>query len=144
MQSAVKARCKGDENPKSSVFTDTMKLLANSSNGCQFIDRKCYSITKYTNDEETHTEIHNKIFKRLGYISDHFYEVDLAKSEIEHRKPIIVVFFVLQYAKMRMLELYYKFFSKFCDTDNYQEMEIDTDALYLPLAEKKILRLYSK
>ena len=110
VQSAVKARRKGDENPKSSVVTETMKLLENSSNGYKFIDRRRYSITIYTSDEETHTEIIHKMFKRLGYINDHFYEVDLAKSEIEHKKPIIVGFFILQYAKMRMLELYYNFF----------------------------------
>ena len=31
VQTAVKARCQGDENPNSSVVAGTMKLLANSS-----------------------------------------------------------------------------------------------------------------
>ena len=29
-----------------------------------------------------------------------------------------------------MLELYYNFFRKFCDTDKYEELEMDTDFLY--------------
>ena len=37
------------------------------------------------------------------------YEVELVKSEIELREPIIVGFFILQYAKLRKLELYYNF-----------------------------------
>ena len=57
------------------------------------------------------------MFKRLRYINDQLFEVELAKSEIEHKEPIIVGFFILHYAKLRMLELCYNFFTKFCDTD---------------------------
>ena len=35
-----------------------------------------------------------------------------------------------------MLELYYNFFKKFCDTDKYEELEMDTDSLYLTLSEE--------
>ena len=66
------------------------------------------------------------------------HEVELVKSEIEHREPIIVRFFILQYAKLRMLELCYKFFNKFCDTDKYEELEMDTDSLYLALSEEDL------
>ena len=44
---------------------------------------------------------------RPKLIIDQLYEVELVKSELEHREPIIVRFFILQYAKLRMLELYY-------------------------------------
>ena len=37
-----------------------------------------------------------------------------------------------------MLELYYIFFTKLCDTDEYEEMEVDTDSSYLALAEKEL------
>ena len=57
-----------------------------------------------------------KIFKRLGHINDQLYEAELAKSEIQHKEPIIVGFFILQYVKLRTPELYHNFFSKFCDT----------------------------
>ena len=35
-----------------------------------------------------------------------------------------------------MLELYYNFFKKFCDTYKYEELEMDTDSLYLALSEE--------
>ena len=38
VQAAVDARRKGDENPKSSVVSETMKLLANTSYGYQIMD----------------------------------------------------------------------------------------------------------
>ena len=34
-----------------------------------------------------------------------------------------------------MMELYYNFFKKFCDTDKDEELEMDTDSLYLALSE---------
>ena len=54
----------------------------------------------------------------------------LVKSTIKHREPIVyttVDFFILQYAKLRMLELYYNFFDKICDVNKFEELEMDTD-----------------
>ena len=66
------------------------------------------------------------------------YEVELAKAEIEHKEPINVRFFILQYAELRKLELYYNFFTKFCDLNKLEELEMDTDLLYLALAENEL------
>ena len=77
------------------------------------MDRSRHTVTKYLNDEKTHNAINSKMFHRLNHITDQLYEVELVKSEIEHREPIIVGFFILQYAKLRILELYYNFFKIF-------------------------------
>ena len=115
-----------------------MKMLANSSYGYEIMDRKRHTVTKYLNEEKTHGAINTKFFKRLDYTSDQLYEVELAKSEIEHREPIIVGFFIFQYAKLRMLELYYNFFERFCDVNNIEELKLETDSLYLALSEKEL------
>ena len=117
VQSAVDARRQGDKNPNFSVVPETMKLLANSSYGYQIMDRSRHTVTKYLSDEKTHSASNSKLFKRLNHITDQLYEVELVKSQIEHRQPIIVGFFILHYAKLRILELYYNFFKNFCDTD---------------------------
>ena len=52
VQAAVDARRKGDENPNSSVFAETMKLLANSSYGHQIMDRIRHTVTKYLTDRK--------------------------------------------------------------------------------------------
>ena len=80
----------------------------------------------------------HKLIQRLDYTNDQLYEVELAKAETEHREPIIVEFFILQYAKLRMLELYYNFFERFCDVNKFEELEMDTDSLYLDLSEKEL------
>ena len=113
LQEAVDARRKGDENPNSNVVAETMKLLANSSYGYQIMDRSRHTVTKYTTHEKTHAAINSKLFKKLVDVNNSLYEVELAKAQIEHKEPIIIGFFILQYAKLRMLELYYNFFTRF-------------------------------
>ena len=73
------------------------------------MDCSRHTVTKYLSDKKTHSAINSKLFKRLNHITDQLYEVELVKSEIENREPIIVGFFILKYAKLRMLELYYNF-----------------------------------
>ena len=135
VQSAVNARRQRDENPNSSVEAETMKFLANSSFGYQIRDRSRHAVTKYLNDEKTHSAIINKLFKGLNFITDQLYDAELVKSEIEHREPVFVGFFFLQYAELRVLELYYNFFEKVCDTEKYEELQMDTDSFYSSLSE---------
>ena len=134
IQSAVNAGREGDENPTSSVVAETMKLLANSSYGYQIMDRSRHTVTNFLSDEKTHRAINNKMFKRMGYLNDQLYEVEPVKSEIELKEPIVVGFFILQYAKLRILELYFNFFDRYCDVTKFGELEMDTDLLYLALS----------
>ena len=138
VQSAADARREGDESPNSSVVAETMKLLANSSYGYEIMDRNRHTVTKYFNDEKTHGAINTKLFKRSDHINDHLYEVELAKAEIEHREPLIVGFVILQYAKLRMLELYYNFFERLRNFNKFEELKMDIDSLYLALSEKEL------
>ena len=78
------------------------------------------------------------MFKRLNHVTYQLYEVELVKLEIEQREPIIVGFFILQYAKLRRLEICCNFSKKFCDTDKYDELEMHTDSLYLALSQKNL------
>ena len=80
----------------------------------------------------------NQFFKRLNTFQEELFEIELLKSTIEHKEPIIVVFFILHYAKLRMLEPYYTFFDKFCDVNKFKELEMGTDLLYLALAEESL------
>ena len=88
--------------------------------------------------KKTHAAINSKLFKKLDHLNNSLFEVELTNGQIEHKEPIIVGFFILQYAKLRKLELYYNFFTRFCDVDKFEELEIDTDLRYLTVAEKKL------
>ena len=102
------------------------------------MDRSRHTVTKYLADEKTHAAINSKLFKKLDHVNNSLYGVELAKAQIEHKEPIIVEFFILQYAKMRMFWLYYNFFTRFCDVNKFEELEMDTESLYLALAEKEL------
>ena len=85
-----------------------------------------------------HAAINSNLFRKLDHMNNSLYEVELAKAQIEHKEPIIVGFFVLKNAKLRMLELYYNLFTKLCDVNNFEELEMATDSSYLALAEKEL------
>ena len=100
------------------------------------MERSRHTVTKHVSDEKTHAAIVSKLFKKLDHVNNLLYEVELAKAQIEHKEPIIASFFILQYAKLRMLELYYNFFTRFCDINKFENLEKDTDLLYLVLPTK--------
>ena len=80
-----------------------MELLGNSSYGYQIMDRSRHTITKYLIDEKTDKAINELQFKRLNTVEKDLYEIELLKSTIEHREPIIFGFFIFQYSKLRLL-----------------------------------------
>ena len=120
VQSVVDARREGDENPLSGVVAEMMKLLGNSSYGYQIMDRSKHTTTKKLNNEKFHKAKIEPLFKRLNTVEKDLFEVELLKATMGHRQRIIVGFFLLQYAKLRMLELYYNFFDKFCDVNKFE------------------------
>ena len=92
-----------------------MKLLGNSSHEYQIMDRSWHTISRYRIDEKTHEAINELLFEMLNTVKKDLLELELLKSTFEHREPIISGFFLLQYAKLRILELYYNFFDKLWD-----------------------------
>ena len=93
------------QNKISTVVAET-KLLSNSSYGCQIMNYSKHTETKHLDEKKTNRAINGTFFKQLQFINDSVYEVEHVKAEIRHREPIIVGFFILHYAKLRMLGLY--------------------------------------
>ena len=93
---------------------------------------------KNLNDEKTQAANNAKLLKKLNQVSRGIDEVELVKAEIEYNEPIIVGFVIIQPAKLEKLELYYNFFTKFCDVNKFEQLEMDTVSVYLALAEKEM------
>ena len=100
-QSAVDASKQVDKKPNSSVVAATLKLLANSSYGCQQMDRSQHSVTKYLNDGTTPAANNSERFRKLDLVHIALYEVELSKAQIEHKELIIVELFLVQFLKLR-------------------------------------------
>ena len=58
--------------------------------------------------------------------TDQYYEIELAKKNIKLDLPIQLGFFILQYAKLRMLEFYYDFLDSYVDRSDFEYIEMDT------------------
>ena len=93
------------------------------------MDHNRFSVTRYMKGEKTHSAMTIEKFRKIGYINDQLYEVELAKAEIEHKEPVSLSCFIMQYAKLRVLEIYYSFSRTFCDTDKCEDLEMDTKTL---------------
>ena len=132
VQSVANAGRQGDENTKSNFASEAMKSLANTSYAYQIMDQNQHTVTKSPTDAQTHEAIKNKEFESFKK-NDQLYDVELVKSKIEHKESIIVEFFILHFAKFRMLELYYNFFDSYCKIAKLDDSEMITDSLYLAL-----------
>ena len=132
--SAVNARRQGDDNSNSRVVSERRKSLAKIRYGYQNIYRSRHTETKHLSDEKTYAAINSKLFKKLDHVKNLIFEVDFVKEQIEHREPDLFGFSSLGYAKVRLLERYYKSFSKSFDVNKFEGLEMDTDSLHLASA----------
>lgn len=98
------------------------------------MDRSRHCQTQYVGEATASTLINNKHFKDYNQLDDKLFEVTNAKGKIVHKEPIVVGFFILQYAKLRMLELYYNFLDRYCSKEKFVEIEMDTDSLYMAMS----------
>ena len=68
-QSVVDARSGGDANPLSGVVAETIKILVNSSNGYQIMDKSRHTITNFLRDEKTHK---GSTLQKIEHCSERF------------------------------------------------------------------------
>ena len=139
VQSVVNARREGDQNKSSAVLAETMKLLANSSYGRLLLDRSKHRTTAYVNTIKADQLINKANFHSYNAVSEDCFEISSLKYKIVHKEPIVLGFFILGFAKLRMLEVYYKLLFKFLDHNLFEEIEMDTDSLYLALGRPTLV-----
>ena len=75
------------------------------------------------------------MFRRLAYINGQLYQVHWSNPKLNTKKQYFSDFFILQYAKLRILEIYYNFFDNLCGFAKFEELEMDTASLYRALSE---------
>ena len=93
------------------------------------MDRSRHKTTKNLEGFHVDRFINNRFFKYLNELKDQIFQVEMSKTRIQHKEPIIVWFFILLYAKVTMWQLKNIFLSSFCDTNKYEMIEMDTESL---------------
>ena len=121
VQSVVNTWRQGNEGSDSSVVAETKRMLSNSSYGYQIMDRSWHILTKYLSVEKTHAHSNKKMFKHLGFKNEQLNEVELAKSEIEHKEPIIL-YFCSRVCKVQSVGAVLQLFLKVCDDTKYEKI----------------------
>ena len=69
------------------------------------MNRNRHTSKKYVKRSQVDKFVNNRFFKSLNEMPDQIYELEMSKFCIKHKEPIIVGFFVLPYAKLKMLQL---------------------------------------
>ena len=105
--SVVDARRQGDENPNSSVVTETMKLLASSSYGYQIVYRRRQTVTKYLSGEKHMRLSIVNCPRSLVLWKILCMKLNWPKHRLNTKSQPLSDFYFLRYAKLQKLELYY-------------------------------------
>ena len=90
------------------------------------------------NESEIGTEIMDEHFYSLTELPNGYYEVEKTKKKINLDLPIHLSVFILNYAKLRMLEFYYDFLDYYLPHEGFQILEMDTDSNYLGITAENV------
>ena len=132
------ARREGDVHRDRAIIADTMKLLGNSGYGKTITNVDRHRDVNYCTEKAASRLVNGRRFRQLDVVVDYAYEIEMSKRTVTYALPIHVGFFVLQYAKMRMLQFYYDFIDRYVERPLFQYCEMDTDSAYLALADESV------
>ena len=135
VQQVTDGRRQGDLDPNSDILASTYKLIGNAAYGSLIMQKERHQNIKYVFGQENLSKhVNEPQFRSVCNLDDDMYELEMAKKSISLNLPIQLGFFILQLAKLRMLEFYYEFMDKFVDRSDFHYIEMDTDSAYLALA----------
>ena len=121
----------GDSDQRYALIAELMKLIGNSSYGRTITDKMKHRDLCFANEHQIGTEIMDPNFYNLSELEPGFYEVEKTKKELLLDLPVHIGVFILNYAKLRMLQFYYDFIDKYLNRSSYEINETDTDSLYM-------------
>ena len=131
-------RIRGDQNPDKAIIGDTYKLLSNSSYGSVLMDHSKHTHTRYMYKVKVTQMINSSNFKSLDELNNQIFEVESYKKTIIMDNPIQIGFFILQYAKLRMLGFFYDCISEYFIENSFELTETDTDSIYMAINKPSI------
>ena len=79
-----------------------------------------YRDVNYCTEKAASVMVNDRRFRQLDVVVDDAYEIEMNKKTVTYTLPVHVGFFVLQYAKMRMLQFYYDFTNRYLERPLFQ------------------------
>ena len=80
----------------------------------------------------------NEHFYSLTELPNDYYEVEKIEKKINLDLPVHLGVFILNYAKLRMLELYYDILDYYLHREDFEVLEMDTDSNYLGISAENL------
>ena len=134
MTQVAQARLDGDHDKDKALITETMKLIGNTSYGKLITNKEKHHDIVYVDESEIGAEIMDEHFSGLTELPNGYYKVEKMKQRIILDLPIHLGVFILNYAKLRMLEFYYDCVDKYLSREDFEYSEMDTDSAYMAIS----------
>ena len=138
MTRIAQCQLEGDRDKDKALIAEMSKLIGNSSYGRMITNKEKHHDIVYVDESEISTEIIDNHFYDMTELPDGYYKVEKTKKKINLDLPIHIGVFILNYAKLRMLEFYYDFLDYYLSREDFQIMEMDTDSSYLGITAENV------
>ena len=126
----AEAQLHGDRDPWYALTTEMRKLEGNASYGTLITNKEKHHDIIDVDESEIGRQIISPHFYDMTELPDGYYEVERTNPSINLNIPIHVGVFILNYAKLRMLEFYYVYLSH----EDFIYFEMDTDSAYMAIS----------
>ena len=119
-------------------MAETNKTIGNACYGCFCMDKSRHTCVRYfKGNTNTSQAVIKPQFCKLTCLNEEeqFYEVVFAKDRIKLDVPIQIAVFILNLAKLRMLQFHYDWLDRLVSREDYMLLEMDTDSSYMALSK---------
>ena len=130
----AEARLHGDRDPRYALTAEMRKLEGNASYGALITNKEKHHDIIYVDESKIGRQIRSPHFYDMTELPDGYYEVERTKPSINLNIPIHVGVFILNYAKLLMLEFYYHCVDKYLSREDFIYCEMDTDSTYIAIS----------
>ena len=130
----IEARRNASLDPSLNLVARCFKLLGNSFFGKTATNVYKYKKYKICTKAAAVKSLNNVRFNSMVEYDHNTYEVSLNQRTVSDSLPIIVAYFVYNYAKLNLLQFAYDFIDHYVPRTHYQALATDTDSLYYGIA----------
>ena len=102
--------------------------------GKTLTEKESHREVRFCEETKASRLINTPFFRQIDQIDENTYEFQSCKKTIKLNLPLEIVFFVYQYARLRMLQLYFDFLHKSLDRSDFQYYEMGTDSAYMAIS----------
>ena len=134
MTQIAQCHLEGDCDKDKALIAEMSKLIGNSSYGRMITNKEKRHDIVYIDESKISTEIIDNHFYDMTELPDGYYEVEKTKKKINLDLPIHIGVFILNYAKLRMLEFYYDFLDHHLSREDFEYSEMDTDSACMAIS----------